>query len=171
MNEKGNTTEHSSAGWRLKLGICLFGLSIFTPLCGIPLVTLIGMSATQTATISGVLLVGAEILGLIAVAVMGKDGYAFLKQRVVGLIRPYAPVKTVSRRRYILGLVLFILPILFGWFSVYTAKFIPGFSNYPLLYAVGGDLMLLTSLYILGGDFWDKIRGLFIYDAKMHFSG
>lgn len=171
MNEKENTTEHSSAGWRLKLGISLLGLSIFTPLCGIPLVTVLGMSAAQTATISGVLLVGAEILGLIAVAVMGKDGYAFLKQRVVGLIRPYAPIKTVSRRRYIVGLVLFILPILFGWFSVYTAKFIPGFTNHPLLYAVGGDLMLLASLYILGGDFWDKIRGLFIYDAKMHFSG
>jgi hypothetical protein len=171
MNEKENTPEHSSTGWRLKLGICLFGLSVFTPLCGIPLVTLIGLSAAQTATISGVLLVGAEILGVIAVAVMGKDGYAFLKQRIVGLIRPYAPVKTVSRRRYIFGLVLFILPILFGWLSVYTAKFIPGFINYPLFYAVGGDLMLLASLYILGGDFWDKIRGLFIYDAKMQFSG
>jgi hypothetical protein len=115
--------------------------------------------------------VSAEILGVIAVAVMGKDGYAFLKQRVVGLIRPYAPVKTVSRRRYIFGLVLFILPILFGWLSVYTAKFIPGFTNYALPYALVGDLMLLASLYILGGDFWDKIRGLFIYDAKMHFSG
>lgn len=171
MNEKENTPEHSSTGWRLKLGICLFGLSVFTPLCGIPLVTLIGLSASQTATISGVLLVGAEILGVIAVAVMGKDGYAFLKQRIVGLIRPYAPVKTVSRRRYIFGLVLFILPILFGWLSVYTAKFIPGFTNYPLSYALGGDLMLLVSLYILGGDFWDKIRGLFIYDARMQFSG
>jgi hypothetical protein len=171
MNEKDNTPEHSGAGWRLKLGICLFGLSVFTPLCGIPLVTVIGLSAAQTATISGVLLVGAEILGLIAVAVMGKDGYDFLKQRVVGLIRPYAPAKTVSRKRYTVGLVLFILPILFAWFSAYTAKFIPGFTNYPLLYAVGGDLMLLVSLYILAGDFWDKIRGLFIYDAKMHFSG
>ena len=171
MNEKENTPEHSSTGWRLKLGICLLGLSVFTPLCGIPLVTLIGLSAAQTTTISGVLLVGAEILGVIAVAVMGKDGYAFLKQRIVGLIRPYAPVKTVSRRRYIFGLVLFILPILFGWLSVYTAKFIPGFTNNPLSYALGGDLMLLVSLYILGGDFWDKIRGLFIYDARMQFSG
>lgn len=169
MNEK-ETPEHVEVSWQLKLGICLFGLSIVTPLCGIPLVTAMKISAAQTATISGILLVGGEILGILAVGVMGKDGYTFLKQRVAGLIKPYAPLKTVSRKRYLFGLFLFILPILFGWLSVYTAKFIPGFTCSPLLYTLGGDIMLLTSLYILGGDFWDKTRGLFIYDAKVHFS-
>jgi hypothetical protein len=28
-----------------------------------------------------------------------------------------------------------------------------------------GDLMLVTSVFILSGDFWDKVRALFIYDA------
>jgi hypothetical protein len=27
------------------------------------------------------------------------------------------------------------------------------------------DLLLFSSLFVLGGDFWDKIRGLFIHDA------
>ena len=36
--------------------------------------------------------------------------------------------------------------------------------------ALGGDLLLLASLFVLGGDFWDKIRSLFIYDAKADFS-
>ena len=36
-------------------------------------------------------------------------------------------------------------------------------------YAVGGDLILLASLFVLGGDFWDKIRSLFIHDAEVHF--
>lgn len=170
MNKTENIPKPPDVSWQLKLGMCLLGLSILIPLCGISVVTTMAMSATKTATISGILLVGSEFLGVLAIGVMGKDGYAFFKQRVVGLIKPYAPLQTVSRKRYIFGLFLFILPILFGWLSVYTAKFIPGFTNYPLLYTVGGDLMLLTSLYILGGDFWDKIRGLFIYDAKMHFS-
>jgi len=26
--------------------------------------------------------------------------------------------------------------------------------------------MLLTSLFVLGGEFWDKLRSLFIYGAK-----
>lgn len=170
MNDKENTPKYFDVSRELKLGIFLFALSIVIPLCGVPLVIAIGMSTTQTATISGVLLAGSEILGILAVAVMGKDGYAFFKQRIAGLIKPLAPLKTVSRKRYIFGLVLFIIPILFGWLSVYMANFIPGFTTYPLPYILGGDLMLLASLYILGGNFWDKIRGLFIHDARMHFS-
>ena len=28
------------------------------------------------------------------------------------------------------------------------------------------DLLLLVSLFVLGGDFWNKLRALFIHDAK-----
>ena len=62
------------------------------------------------------------------------------------------------------------IPILFGWISIYAADYIPGFSQNPLPYAIGGDLLLLVSLFVLGGNFWDKIRGLFVYDAEVHFS-
>jgi hypothetical protein len=34
-------------------------------------------------------------------------------------------------------------------------------------YAIGGDLLLLASLFVLGGDFWDKIRALFVYSDKI----
>jgi hypothetical protein len=27
---------------------------------------------------------------------------------------------------------------------------------------IGGDVLLLLSLFVLGGDFWEKIRALFI---------
>lgn len=32
-----------------------------------------------TATVSGVLLFGAEILGIVAIAIMGQPGYAYIK--------------------------------------------------------------------------------------------
>jgi len=32
---------------------------------------------------------------------------------------------------------------------------------------VTGDLMLLASLFVLGGDFWDKIRALFVWSDKV----
>jgi hypothetical protein len=35
-------------------------------------------------------------------------------------------------------------------------------------FAVAGDLLLLASLFVLGGDFWDKLKALFIYDARAH---
>ena len=32
---------------------------------------------------------------------------------------------------------------------------------------ITGDVMLVTSFFILGGDFWDKLRALFVYGSKV----
>jgi hypothetical protein len=32
--------------------------------------------------------------------------------------------------------------------------------------AVAGDVLLLASLFVLGGEFWDKLRSLFDYDMS-----
>ncbi len=153
----------------MKLAIGLFGLSILLPIAGVPMVGLFDFSTSVTATVTGGLLVSAEVMGLAAVAVMGKSGYALIKKKVFGFIKQYGPPNKVSRLRYRIGLVMFCMPMVFGWVSIYAARWIPGFENEPFLYAVGGDLMLLTSLFVLGGDFWDKIRSLFIHDAEVHF--
>ena len=169
MNEQTITQEQPAPNWRLKLGVALFVLSIILPMVGIPVAAAIGLSATMTASVSGALLIGAEILGLIAVAVMGKSGFAYMKNRIFGFLKQHGPPKKVSRLRYTIGLVMFSVPILFAWVSIYTVDFIPGFSQNPIPYAIGGDLLLLVSLFVLGGDFWDKIRALFVYDAEVCF--
>jgi hypothetical protein len=78
------------------------------------MVVAMGLSATMIATISGAFLVGGEVLGLSAVAVMGESGFAYIKNLIFGFLKQYAPPKRVSRRRYNIGLVMFSLPILFG---------------------------------------------------------
>jgi len=159
-----------AADRRLKLGAALFGLSIILPLLGVPLVVALDLSRTMTASVSGGLLLAGEILGVAAVAVAGKSGYALIKSKVLGLLKQYGPPNKVSRLRYKIGLVMFCTPILFGWLSIYTAGYIPAFAQNPFPYAFGGDLLLLASLFVLGGDFWDKARSLFIYDAEVRFS-
>lgn len=170
MRKSEDTSEQPAPGWRLKLGVALFVLSIAVPLIGVPVVAALGVSATITASVSGFLLVGAEIVGILAIAVMGKDGYAFIKSRVFRSLKRYGPPMKVSRHRYTLGLAMFTVPVLFGWISIYAAPMIPGFMNNSLSFAVGGDILLLTSLFVLGGDFWDKLRALFIYDSEAHFT-
>jgi hypothetical protein len=167
MNKDASIAAQPAAGWRLKLGISMFVLSILLPVAGIPLVATLDLSGTMTASVSGVLLMGSEILGILAIAVMGKPGFLYMKSRVFGLLRLYGPPREVSRARYNSGLVMFILPILFGWLSIYTADYIPLYDENPLAYAIGGDLLLLTSLFVLGGDFWDKIRALFVHSDKV----
>lgn len=155
--------------WRLKAGIGIFVLSIVVPVAGIPLVAALNLSAAATASLSGGLLVGAEIFGFGAIALMGKDGYAFLKNAVARFFKQFGPPQTVGRRRYTIGLIMFALPLLFGWLSVYASHWIPYYSDNRILFAVTGDLSFLTSFFVLGGDFWDKIRSLFIHSAKVHF--
>ncbi len=166
MSEQAIAPEPAAAGWRLKLGIAILVLSILSPVVGIPVVTGMGLTASMTATLSGALLASGEVFGILAVAVMGKPGFAYIKNRVFGFLKMYGPPREVSRGRYIIGLILFCVPFLFGWVSPYFADRIPGFMGDPLPYAVGGDLVLLASLFVLGGDFWDKLRSLFIHDAR-----
>jgi hypothetical protein len=154
---------------RLKFGIALFGLSILVPLIGVPALALLGLSAGLTASVTGGLLVAAEIIGVVSVAVMGKQGFAALKNWFLGFFKRYGPPQSVSRLRYKIGLVMFSVPILFALVSGYAGQWIPYFVDNPLMYALGGDIMLLTSLFVLGGNFWDKIRSLFVHDAVARF--
>jgi hypothetical protein len=158
-----------TGGWRLKLGVALFGLSIATPVLGVPLLGATGLSSAMIATVSGVMLVSAEVLGILAVAIMGKSGYAYIKNRVFGFLRQYGPPAEVSRTRYTIGLIMFGVPILFGWVTPYVANLIPGYLDNQITYAIGGDVLLLVSLFVLGGDFWDKLRALLSHGAKAVF--
>jgi len=158
-----------AAGWQLKLGVALLGLSILLPVFGVPLVAAMGLSAATVATVSSVMLVGSEVLGIVAVAIMGKSGYVYIKNRVFGFLKQYGPPAEVSRSRYTIGLVMFTVPVVFGWLAPYVADLIPGYPGNELTCAIVGDLLLLASLFVLGGDFWDKLRALFIGGAKAVF--
>ncbi len=169
MGNTANAMDQPAAAWRLKLGVGMFIMSILLPIIGVPLVAKLGLSTAVTTTLSGGLLVAAEIMGLAAVAVMGKSGYIYIKNRLFGFLKQYGPPDEVSARRYTIGLVMFWIPILFGWLSIYIFKWIPGFTTNPLPYAIGGDILLLSSLFVLGGNFWDKISSLFIHSSKTQF--
>lgn len=166
MAEEPDAAAPPAAGWRLKLGGAMLAFSIVGPFVLLPIVTWMGFSGTTTATVSGGVLIGAELLALAAVAVMGKSGYAYIKNRLFGFLKQYGPPQKVSRRRYTIGLVMFAVPLLFGWLAPYAGTFIPGYQGNEISFAIAGDLILLISLFVLGGDFWDKVRALFIHDAK-----
>ena len=169
MSEQVDSSAQPAANWRLTLGISIFLLSIIVPVAGIPVVTALDLSVAMKSTLSGGLLIGGEVLGVLAIAVMAKPGYVYIKSRVFGFLKRYGPPDEVSRSRYNVDLAMLCIPILFGWISIYAADYIPGFSQNPLPYAIGGDFLLLVSLFVLGGDFWDKIRALFVYDAEVRF--
>lgn len=148
------------------------GLAVFVIgwVLAIGLVPTVG-AMDPTPTLKGILVFGVpKLLFLIAVGIMGKPGFAFLKSLVKGQLLRLAPPATVSPLRYRIGLILFIGVIVASWLGPYVGpELTPLRQAHPQLVAALSDLLLLVSLFVLGGDFWDKLRALFIRDAKAVF--
>jgi hypothetical protein len=96
---------------------------------------------------------------------MGKPGFNYLKGKVFSSLKKYAFPETVSRTRYRLGLAMFLVPLLYGWLDPYLSPHIPVMAQQRMVLALAGDVLWLASLFVLGGDFWDKLRALFVYES------
>lgn len=167
MNQHTSQTEQPQLGWRLYFGAGIFILGLVIPLF-IPLVTATDLPTAWKTVISGIMLVGGpEILSLIAIAILGKPGFNYLKGAFYNFIKRHGPPEAVSRTRYRIGLVMFLTPIFIGWLTPYAFSWIPEFEVSRYFIGLGGDLIFVSSFFVLGGEFWDKVRALFIYDAQV----
>jgi hypothetical protein len=165
MAAKTSGTADKQAGWRFKVGIALFALMVLAWVL-IPIEAAMGMSAgTIAATTAGIAIANKVIL-LAAIAVMGKAGFQELKARLFGYLKP---AETVSRTRYKLGLVMFCLPFFQNLLETWASHIAPQLVANRLGVDIFMDLMLIASLFVLGGNFWDKLRSLFISDARATF--
>ncbi len=146
---------------RLILGGTIFISGFLSPLA-IPLVTGSTLSTEWKTMLSGVLVLGVpEAFMLIAIAILGKQGFDYVKSRLWKAVRP---ADKVSSTRYRIGLVLFFTPILFGWLSPYLELWITALEAQQTRLAIAGDVIFAVSLFVLGGDFWHKIKALFTHD-------
>lgn len=154
---------------RLLAGIGVFALGWVATLAMVPLITSSSLPTSAQATISGIVVfVGPKLGVLAAIAILGKPGFTYLKALVFGYLKPPAEVSPARHRT---GIVMFVAAILFGFLEPYLGFFLPGDAARGIRYALAGDLLLLASILVLGGDFWDKIRALFIREAKVRFPG
>ena len=152
---------------RFRLGATVLVVSFCTPAI-IPFVTASGLSTAWKTGLSGLLAAGIPEIGMgTAVAIMGRDGFARFRAMLGRWLMPLAPPDRVHPTRYRIGLVLFALPLALAWVGPYFAHRIPGYDAHPLPYAIGGDIVLLASLFVLGGEFWDKLRALFTQEVRI----
>ena len=154
------TDASTASRWRFKLGIGIFGFSLAWWLI-IPLAASLGVSGPRIAAISGVIFVGNKFLLLACIAVMGKPGFQQLKAMMFGHVKRLAPSKTVGPVRHAIGLVMFCLPLLSAMLKPYVDIIWPDLRPNLWQSQVLGDLMLIASFFVLGGDFWSKLRALF----------
>ena len=151
---------------RMRIGSALFALGLGSPIF-VPLVTALPLSVELRTLLSGLLVLGIpEALWLVAAAVLGKEGFGALKAQLFGWFRELGPPATVSRARYRVGICLFVLPLLMALLQPYAELWMDAASDHRLAIGFAGDLCLVASLLVLGGDFWDKLRSLFLHDAR-----
>ena len=153
-----------TSSWRFRLGVALIAIGWICPLF-IPLVTHSTLSTEWKTALSGFLLVvGPEILSLLAIAILGKDGFNYLKEKVFALLRRAAPSAKVSRARYRAGLFIWAFLFVYGSFVWYAPHLVPGYAENRIALNLTADFLFIVSLFVLGGDFWEKFRALFSYD-------
>ena len=116
--------------------------------------------------LSGFLAVTPVLSKVAAVAVMGKPGFKLLKHCLSGFLGRFRPAEQVSRRCYRFGLALFVLGIVFGTMLPYAPGILVDWQANQQFWSLVSDAVLLVSLFVLGGEFWNKLAVLFDCNAK-----
>ncbi len=160
------TDQQNNTKSRIILGTVILVTGFLTPLL-IPVVLTSDLSDTYKNILTGLLAFGVpELFMLIAIAVMGKQGYEYIKGRVFRYFKRFAPPDHVNLVRFRFGLFLFWIPLLIGILHPYLSETISIFREVPLRVTVISDVVFVSSFFVLGGDFWDKLSGLFRYTDK-----
>ena len=117
----------------------------------------------------GVFFLGFEIMAIPAVAIMGKENFQRIIAMARGQFSKLKPSGEVGRVRHAIGILLFVLPILPTYVTAYAPEWLPDAASQRLSINLCADGMFLVSLFVLGGDFWDKLRALFVREARAVF--
>jgi hypothetical protein len=164
------TAEPAAAKGRVYLGIGVFILGWVLALTLVPIVNASELTTSAKATLNTLLVVACPKIFLVAaIAIMGKAGFATLKSSLRHFFTKIGPPAEVGPWRYRLGLVMFFLPFVLGLLLTYIGPVLPGGAEAVPSYEKAGDALQVLSLFVLGGDFWDKLRSLFFRQAKAQF--
>ncbi|MFS2067921.1 transporter suffix domain-containing protein [Pseudomonas sp. CT11-2] len=158
----------SSTGWRFKAGIAILSLTVISWLT-VPLAAAADVPGPKIAALTGILFISNKILLILAIAVMGKSGFQQLKRNVFGYVSTLAPAADleVGPARHRIGMVMFCLPLISSFLEPYVDTLWPGLRPNLWQVQVLGDALLVGSFFVLGGNFWDKVRALFIRTARV----
>lgn len=155
---------------RLYTGILLMITGFILPM-GSLVVMQTSWPVSLKGLLGGICFFGFEIMMIPAVAIMGKDNYNIIMTHALGWLKNFKPAGNVGKVRHSVGIILFLLPLVPTYIMGYIPAWLPDNSPIRLYVSIASDIIFLTALFVLGGDFWDKLRSLFILEARAWFPG
>ena len=161
----GYTIPRLEKDWKYYLGTTLFVFSWLT--FGFAfLAPFLPVSAAVAAVIAAAFIIAGEVTFWASAALMGKPFMQFLKAKLLEFLHSRRPaeLRRVSKERHYVGLALFLCSFL----SYYLAMAVP-FLDLPRAQMLGAIIVILIvgqatffiSLFVLGGEFWAKLKKLF----------
>ena len=154
--------------WKYYLGLSLVFYSLL-PIIIVAILPFTGMSLAQSGAFAVVFLASGEIAFIAAAALLGKEFLAALKKRIMALFKRTHEPKPVSRAIHRFGIILLIASTL-PYYAVLV--YLLFFSHreaviHFLAWAlVTGEAAFIAGLFILGGQFWDRLKHLFQWPGE-----
>lgn len=150
--------------WKYYLGLSLFIYSL-VPILVLAILPFMGMSLSEMGTLAVVFLASGEVAFYASAVLLGKPFLAALKAKCAAWFRCDAtPPQPVSRTRHRLGVWLLITSFLpYYAVLVYLLFFVPDNATIHFLAwsMVAGEVLGMVSLFVLGGQFWERLKRLF----------
>ena len=153
---------------RFYIGVTLLVIGLIMPV-GVAFLIRTDLPNVIKATISGIMVFGFEAMAIPAIAVMGKENFNRIVSMAKGWVGNLKPAGNIGRVRHWIGRAMFLLPVIPTYIMGYAPQWLPDNSPWRLWINIASDIVFLASLFVLGGDFWDKLRSLFIREARAVF--
>lgn len=155
-------------GVRFYVGLIIFILSFFMLPIGFVIKGFVHGPFLKRFILA-VFWLSAPLMKIISIATLGKASYLWINYKMHYIYHHVAKPHKVTPLRYNIGLVLFVLPFIPNYMFSLMPHLQPGSLLVRYIIIIISDVVFLSSLFVLGGDFWDKLRALFIYKAKAKF--
>ena len=157
--------------WRYYVGLILFVLSLILPLLALIIVPLLGVSPDVSTLLYGLSIAGGPDIILIgAAALLGKENLEYLFSKLGSWFKNLVKWDQVTARRYRVGIWLLVISILTGLvlFYIFPESLRKGDQpGWGFYITVGADILFIISFFVLGAEFWAKIRALFQFKARV----
>lgn len=171
MSERDKATDATRGptlkrDWRFYAGMTALVLAVTLPL-GAFIVPMLGLPLAQSALLVGILVAGGpEVLCIAAIALLGKETFQYLAHHAKLAFRRAVIDRPASKTRYYVGLAIVLLSWLPAYIYAYAPAAKPG-GNARVYILAAMDLAFVASVFLMGGEFWEKVRRIFIYEGKV----
>ena len=159
------------------LGLAFFVYSFIPYVFTFLVLPFLPVSKVTAVSLATGLLISSEISFLLCVALLGKPFIQLLKSKIKASVfkkKSAADLKPVGKIRHYVGITMLLVASIVPYFLTEIALLLGCVEQYGHTALIGllilGDVLFITSFFILGGEFWARVNKLFEWPGKAEVS-